>query len=190
MKLNEIKRIRIWNEKILNDPEYLGAFIESLGVDKYHIDPKTMEVTASAVYIRRLFDYTELPPIKWKTVASFNCADIGIDSFNYFPKHVKGSLIMNNNRFVSLHGINKHVEFIGDSLIVDAHVTHVLGLFFIKGLKLVHFLANRETHRLGEIRTNRQKEKERIVNEHLAHGDIHSCQEALIDAGCIYSAKI
>ena len=86
---------------------------------------------------------------------------------------VNGDFFCSYTNINSLHNIHKHIKFIKNQFICNDNVTHILGLFFIKGLKSV----------------NINDEINKIINKYLPLGDLHMCQEELLDAGFIEQAK-
>ena len=181
MKLSEVKKESSWSDKLLNNPEHIDAFLRALGAWDNKINPKTLEITIeNSVHVGNK-NWTSLPPLNiLKVRGDFNCSGNKLKTLDHLPKIIGRSLIMNNNRIKSLHNIHKHVEYIGEYLIVDPFVTHILGIFFIKGIDRVNF----RNRALNDLR------KERIVNTHLKRGDLHACQEELIEAGLGKCAKL
>ena len=181
MKLSEVKNETGWSDKLLNNRDHINEFLKALGAWDNKIDPKTLEITIETSLYMGNKDWFSLPPLNILRVrGDFNCSVNKLKTLDYLPKIIDKSLIMNNNRIKSLHNIHKHVTYIGEYLLVDPYVTHILGVFFIKGLDHVGF-RNRATTFL---------KKERIVNTHLKRGDLHACQEELIEAGLGECAKL
>ena len=190
MKLHETN---VWWQK-LDAIENIEKYLKTIGIKEglYYINPETLEVTVYEDVHLGNKGFSQLPNIKWKHITGyFNCADniLTNDCLHLLPERIDKCLTMNNNKITSLHDIHHYVKFIGEALIVDPNVTHVLGVFFIKGLERVSF---RSSVRTSET-TTRMKIKKRledIVNRNLESGDIHSCQEELIAAGFGDAAKI
>lgn len=111
-------------------------------------------------------------------------ANTRIDSFKYIPEEVNGLIFMRNNskKLTSYHNIHHYIKYVGGGSEMGFEVScdlvpNMLGLFFIKGIKsiLIDGGRNKEIEDLHRV--------EEIFNQYLPHNDVHSCQEALIDAG-------
>ena len=80
------------------------------------------------------------------------------------------------NNLTSFHNIHKIIKSIGEEFLCDDHKikSHILGLLLIKNLKQIYGI----------------KDVENIINKYLPLGDIHLCQEELIQAGFPEYAKL
>lgn len=101
----------------------------------------------------------------------FICQDNYITEFDCAPITIGGDFYCNNNRLTSLKDIHKHIKEIvgGEAYFFNNKLkTNILGLFKIKGLRMVGL----DDNHLAEI-----------VNRNLGHNSMLACQEELIDAG-------
>ena len=117
------------------------------------------------------------------TGASFSLAFCRqISNIEYLPKIIgerkPGYMNLLGTNIKSLHNIHKYITSINDTLYLNLETTHLLGLFFIKDLKVVSSFsdANDKAYQ--------------IVTAHLTGGrDVHACQEELIEAGYVQEAR-
>lgn len=114
-------------------------------------------------------------------------------SFEYAPKYIGKNCWTEQStpNQISFHNIHKHFpEVHGEYFGVTPYSKNLLGLFFIKGLKSMTFGTGVEKTTGRVIHDREQRQIKKIINRNLSDGDIHSCQEELIQAGFIKEAKI
>jgi len=104
----------------------------------------------------------------------FSIDETEVSSFEGAPEHIGRDFYFFNTKITSLHGIQNHIKYIGGSIGFNPTVTNLLGLFFIKGLTKVMI-------DMGPI--------QKAFVKHLPTGDVHACQEELIEAGYSMQAK-
>ena len=96
--------------------------------------------------------------------------------FEYIPSHVD-HLDISGNKIKSLKGIHKHVKQCKYFYCNEVPApSNVLGLFFIEGLDYISIDNG------GQISA--------IINKNLREGDMHICQEELIEAGYVSQARL
>jgi hypothetical protein len=91
------------------------------------------------------------------------------------PEYVKYDFSCWGTPIKSFSGVDKIVKHVGQTFLVSADATHLLGLLLIDGIKLIHCDG-------GPI--------DAILNKYIGTGDILSAQDELIDAGFIDQARL
>ena len=104
-----------------------------------------------------------------------------ISSLNGFTPVITGYTTFLETQIHSLHNIHKHIKLVRDIYLPEKQ-THVLGLFLIKGLRNVVIPSTVEPE-MSYVWHN-------IIQKNLREGDIHKCQEELIEVGYPEMAKI
>ena len=199
MKLNEVGNItnKVQLEKWLRDN----------GFTEYHIyDDLSVDIVGD-VNLNNIREEGEPIPIKFRNVYGgfstgggdlynlkgapefiseyLDCSANNLESLEYFPKVIKGDVHMYLNSIDSFKGIHLHIKEINGYLKCDLITKNLLGVFFIKGLKGIDY----------EYSDNKDDYPEhmqdiiKIVDYNLKNGDVHSCQEELIEAGFPEAAR-
>jgi hypothetical protein len=117
-----------------------------------------------------------VPPFKFGTVlGDFKCGMTSLESIDWLPTYIGRNFDCSATNIKSFAGFDKHVKYIGGSFMGSRQVaTHLLGLFFIKGITRFVF-----DHPINII-----------MNKYVGTGDILSAQDELIDAGFIDQARL
>ena len=116
-------------------------------------------------------------PVQFGSVGEdFDCSYNNLTSLAGAPSSVGGYFNCYINHLTSFHNIHKIIKSIGEEFLCDDHKikSHILGLLLIKNLKQIYGI----------------KDVENIINKYLPLGDIHLCQEELIQAGFPEYAKL
>lgn len=118
-----------------------------------------------------------------KVGGDFDFSNTFVSSFEWAPSEIGGSVFCHSTVIESFHNIHKHIKYIGGGDISPPKSlkSNMLGLLKIKGLTAVRILFY-EAGRLGQASD--------IINKYLPLGDIHSCQEELIEAGLSEFARL
>jgi len=105
----------------------------------------------------------------------FSCNYNNLTSLQGGPERVGGHFFCSNNKLISLHQISKQIKYIGGEFDIEDNPlkSNILGLVRIKGLQRV-------------VLDNKQAQK--IINRNL--GDIHACQEQMLEAGLEDMARL
>jgi hypothetical protein len=107
----------------------------------------------------------------------FSCQGNLIDDIGELPTHVNGYLNIENNKFTSLRGIDKHVKYIHEYIYISGNpiIGGIMGLMRIKGLQYVIANPNTSSPRLVSACL--------IISKYLGAGNrgIISAQAELID---------
>jgi hypothetical protein len=106
----------------------------------------------------------------------------GLTSLEGLPVKIGSYLMLDNNPLTSLQGINKLREMSGSIYLDDCLITsHILGVFFIKGVKQIATVNRGDFGRAVKI-----------VNRHIKQGrsGLLPCTQELIEAGLADFAQI
>ena len=163
MKLNEITVPSMNGGGIV-------SWLKKMQITNYTIQPNGIVDVDDDVDIS-LRHLTHIPCQFGKVNGKFEC------SFRNFPSDIGGFLSCSSlPNLTSFHNIHKIVKSISEEFLCDDNIikSHVLGLLLIKNLTRVDGI----------------KDVEHIINKYLPLGDIHLCQEELIQAGFPEYAKL
>ena len=204
MKLNEAYRytrrydIDRWFSKVKYMPEY--EIHSDMTVDVYGdlyvpASYKQLPFKINALYgnLRaemqsNLSTLVNMPNI---VTGDFLVHQCKLTSLQGMPHSIGGYLAIEHNKIPSLHNIHKYIKSFGDHLTRDFSIScdflpNLLGVFFIKGFNGFFIFQDNEAHKDYK----REYTAYKIINKNLKDGNIHQCQEELIDAGFVEQAKI
>lgn len=216
MLLTEISKIEPENKlhlksgTTLTDRKDIEDWIESAAsntdFDIFFNSDNTVNIRGSISLSAEALDHI---PVKFKSIyGTFNCEFNYLKSFENLPTLVAeqywlhgnnlssfsslrepitcDSITLNSNHFTSFHNIHKHFKHIGSSFSFSGGVTNLLGLLMIKNLSeglIIHpsgIYNETKCHQLQDLMDYY------IVNK---RGDVHQCQEELLDAGFVKEAR-
>ena len=195
IKYTTKKQIAHWFDRMIySPPEY---FInDDLSVDmegNLNIPKKCQKIPFKMNSLRGNFVTTDdaafasmvnMPKRIYGSVFINDCKLTNLDGM---PELISGSLYMDQNKIKSLHNIHVHLKEVNSFNLLTSYqftcdeATNMLGLFFIKGLKKIFIKSTNQTKWLNI---------EYIINDHLKNGDVHSCQEQLLENGYTEQAKL
>jgi len=161
---------------MITNKKEIKKWLDEMEIERYKINPdNTVDVEGSVIiYHKRL----TIIPVQFRNVKyHFICDNNKLDSFIGMPSNIGGDLYLDNNNISSLHNLHKHLKKLDHKFFCDQNPikSHILSVFFIKGLNFIEI-------------DNKQVQK--IVNDNLNEGDVHKCQEELIQAGFEEFAKL
>lgn len=121
---------------------------------------------------------------------SFSChTNPFLTSLEYAPEYVGTFVCCSSTSIRSLHGLQNHIKEVGPiqygrkglssyeyQFFLDMPITNLLALFLVKGIE--------------KIKIGKAQKLTDIINKHLETGDIHSCQEELLEKGYTKEARI
>ena len=172
MKLYEITQ---QPNQFLTVPKEIKNWLDKMKVRNYSIQPNgVVDVNGDVDLYNKLL--TSFPVQFGSVGGNFYCANNKLTSLAGAPSSVGGDFYCSGNMLTSLHNIHKIIKSIGEEFLCDDHKikSHILGLLLIKNLKQIYGI----------------KDVENIINKYLPLGDIHACQEELIQAGFPECAKL
>ena len=115
-------------------------------------------------------------PFQFGTITGhFSTTALNIETFEGFPRIIKGHFSVFGSNAASMSGLHKHVRHIGGQVVCRTDATHLLGLLLIDGVE------NIDVDR-GPI--------DKILMNHIGAHDVISCQDELLDAGFVEQAKL
>ena len=173
MKLHEIAPHRLTHGDIAIIEDWLYQFNIKTGT--YKIDPLSGAV---AVRGNVCLDYCQLAqlPLQFEDVSgSFSCQWSDLTSLKGFPRWMAGSLRIRSSQIQSLHGIEKVIEHVGNTIELNSTTTHILGILLIN---------------VGHISIDDGGPIDTIMNRYKNTGDVISAQDELIDAGFKDQARL
>ena len=116
-----------------------------------------------------------------------------LTSFSNFPSYIGNTLSLLETNINSLHNIHMVCKHVGGKIMIPSGCSHLLGIFLIKGGNhTVEFGIKASYGKKDKDYDAEQKDRHLadILNKHLRSGDIHTCQEELLDLGFIKEAKV
>jgi hypothetical protein len=189
MKLQEITST---SSQFLNTYEEVEKWLKMYNVNKYTINPQTLEVDVHGnvdiigtrmKYLPVQFNivYGSFDCCKNKLTTlkgspkivngDFNCYWNKLTNLDFCPKIINGAFSCSVNPITSISGLHKQCKLIGKTLYLPNSVTSgLLSILLIKNLK--------------EIRFQNTILVQNIINKHLeSDRNITKCQMELIDSG-------